>query len=83
MWPPWWEWALALTGHAERRMEERGITEVDLRSMLQRATGYAPSVVEQRFMVTTSHGGRPWVVIVEPDGDEHLLVVVTAYEAVQ
>ena len=83
MWPPWSEWDLALTGHAERRMEERGITEVDLRSMLQRATGYAPSVVERRFMITTSHGGRPWVVIVEPVGDERLLVVVTAYEAVR
>ena len=60
MWPPWWEWDLALTGHAERRMEERGITEVDLRSMLQRATGYAPRVVERRFMITTSHADLGW-----------------------
>jgi len=31
-------------------------------------------------MIETSHGGRPWIVIVEPDGEEQLLVVVTASE---
>lgn len=36
-------------------------------------------VVPGRFMIETSHGGRPWIVIVEPDGEEQLLVV-TAYE---
>ena len=30
-------------------------------------------------MIETSHGRRPWIVIVEPDGEEQLLVV-TAYE---
>ena len=30
-------------------------------------------------MIETSHDGRPWIVIVEPDGEEQLLVV-TAYE---
>jgi len=81
MWPEWWEWELAFTGHVELRMEQRGITEVELRSMLQRARGYRPSVVEGRFMIETNHEGRPWVVIVEPDHDERRLVIVTAYEA--
>jgi hypothetical protein len=26
MWPEWWEWELAFTGHAERRMEQRGVS---------------------------------------------------------
>ncbi len=28
----------------------------------------------------TSHAQRPWIVIVEPDADVNLLVVVTVYE---
>ena len=81
MWPEWWDWGLAFPGHLELRMEQREITEVDLRSMLQRASSYASSVVEGRFMIHTTHQNRPWVVIVEPDPAERLLVVVTAYES--
>jgi hypothetical protein len=81
MQPEWWDWELAFTGHVERRMEERGFTEVELRSMLQRAREYSPSVVENRFMIDTTHQGRPWIVIVEPDPAESLLVIVTAYES--
>lgn len=32
--------------HAELRMEQRGVTEVYVRAMLKRATGFEPSVVE-------------------------------------
>ena len=81
MWPEWWEWELAFTGHAERRMEQRAITEVELRAMLQQATGYAQSVVETRFVIETSHRGRRWNVIVEPDPEEQCLVVVTVFES--
>lgn len=80
MWPEWWEWELAFTGHAELRMDQRGITELDVRVMLQRANGYSPSVVPGRYMIGTTHGGQQWTVIVEPDADERVLVVVTAYE---
>lgn len=81
MWPEWWDWELAFTGHVQRRMEERGVSEVEVHSMLQRASGYSPSVVENRFMIETTHRGRPWIVIVEPDPDERLLVIVTVYES--
>jgi hypothetical protein len=36
---------LSFTGHAEMRMEQRGVTEVELRAMLERATGLRPNVV--------------------------------------
>jgi hypothetical protein len=61
-------------------MEMRGVTEVDVRAMLERATRYEPSVVEGRFMIHVQHQSRPWVVIVEPDVDLRPLVVVTPYE---
>ena len=38
------------------------------------------SVVEGRFMIHATHKQRPWIVIVEPDVNAHLLVVVTPYE---
>jgi len=62
------------------RRTARGVTEVDVRAMLERAMRYEPSVVEGRFMVHAVHNNRPWVVIVEPDIDSKLLVVVTPYE---
>ena len=56
------------------------MTETDVRPMLERATQYEPSVVEGRFMIHAVHEHRPWIVIVEPDVDARLLVVVTPYE---
>ncbi len=81
MWPEWWDWELVFTGHAELRMLQRSVTEVELRAILQRASGYSPSLVLGRFMVESTHRGQPWTVIVEPDPDERALVIVTAYES--
>lgn len=78
--PEWWDWPLSFTAHAELRMEQRGVREIDVRAMLERATRYEPSVVEGRFMIHALHERRPWIVIVEPDIDARLLVVVTPYE---
>lgn len=78
--PEWWDWELSFTAHAELRLEQRGVTEVDVRAMLERAARYEPSVVEGRFMIHAVHLHRPWVVIAEPDVDAKLLVVVTVYE---
>ncbi len=78
--PDWWHWELTFSGHAELRMEQRGVTEVEVRAMLEGATGFEPSVVEGRFMIHARHAQRPWIVIVEPDAGVNLLVVVTVYE---
>ena len=78
-WPSWWSWELELTAHLLKRMDDRGFDELDLRRMLEHASGYTPDVVAGRFMVATRHDGRAWVAIVEPDQDNDLLVVITAY----
>ena len=78
--PSWWHWELSFTPHAELRMEQRGVTEVDVRAMLEPATVFEPSVIEGRFMIPVTHQSRPWTVIVEPDSDAQLLVIVTVYE---
>jgi hypothetical protein len=60
-------------------MEDRRFSEVDLRQMLERAQGWRQDVVEGRYVIETKHRRRAWEVIVEPDYDVELLVVVTAY----
>lgn len=77
--PEWWEWELELTPHVEKRMEDRGFSEVELREMLERASGFRPDVMDGRFVAETRFRGRKWEVVVEPDEVQHLLVVVTAY----
>ena len=41
--PDWWNWDLSFTSHAELRMEQRGVTEVEVRAMLENATGSSPT----------------------------------------
>ncbi len=77
--PDWSQWELELTPHVEKRMEDRGFTEVDLRHMLEHAASFRTDVVQGRFVIRTRLRGRQWEVVVEPDEVEHLLVVVTAY----
>ena len=78
-WPPWWVWELELSPHLLKRMEDRRFTEVDLRRMLEQATGYRPDVVTGRWAVSARHRRRVWEVIVEPLPAEELLLVITAY----
>lgn len=78
-WSEWWEWELAFTPHVETRMEERGFWEVDVRRMLQDAREFLPARHPGRWIVRTQHAGGPWHVVVEPDPDQKLLVVVTAF----
>ncbi len=77
--PEWWEWELAFTAHVEARMEERGFSEVDLREMLEDALDLEQSRNPRRWLVRTRSGGAPWIVVVEPDPDEQVLLIVTAY----
>jgi hypothetical protein len=78
-WPLWWEWELELSHHLLKRMIDRQFTEVDLRRMMEYPGRLRADVVEGRWIIEAWHDGRPWHVIVEPDFDERVVVVVTAY----
>lgn len=78
-WPEWWGWELEFHPHLLKRMVDREFTEVDLRRMLQHAKGLRRDVVPDRWVVLARHRRRSWHVIVEPDFEGELLVVVTAY----
>lgn len=60
-------------------MEDRRFSEVDLRTMLNRATSYHRDVVAGRFVLVARHRRRRWEVVVEPDRGARVMVVVTAY----
>lgn len=75
----WWDWELAFTPHVESRMEEREFSEIELRTMVSDATDIAPARRPGRFLARTRHRGTPWIVVLEPDLDDQLLFVVTAY----
>ena len=78
-WPIWWSWDLEPTPHIEKRMEERDFTEIDLKAMMKRAHGFKPDEIEGRYVIQTRHRHADWSVIVEPDEEDHLLVVITAF----
>ena len=70
---------MELSPHLLKRMDDRRFTEIELRQMLERALGYREDVAEGRWVVETRHRRKAWEVIVEPDQERQLLVVVTAY----
>jgi hypothetical protein len=78
-WPQWWTWELELSAHLLKRMEDRAFNEVDLRRMLEHASGYRADILEGRYVIDVGHVGLAWEVIVEPDDVRELLVVITAY----
>ncbi len=79
-WPEWLEWELKFTGHLEERMSDRGFTELDIRRMLADATDIQAGSVQGRWVAETTHDRASWKVIVEPDFESRILVVVTAFE---
>lgn len=68
-----------MSAHLLKRMEDRQFDEVDLRRMLEHAHGHRADILEGRFVIEARHAGQPWEVIVEPDEQRQLLVVITAY----
>ena len=60
-------------------MEDRAFNEVDVRRMLEHASGHHPDIIEGRFVIEARHAAQAWEVIVEPDEMRQFLVVITAY----
>jgi hypothetical protein len=78
-WPKWWNWDLELSPHLLKRMLDRSFSEVDLRCMMESATGLHENDEPGRWVVETTHESESWEVIVEPDSEDKLLVIITAY----
>ena len=79
VWPEWWEWELSLTERVQERMLDRDFTEVELRELLQRATDLQSARQEGRWYVLAQEPRGQWKIVLEPETESKLLVVVTAY----
>jgi hypothetical protein len=60
-------------------MEDRRFTELDVRAMLEAATGYRRDVAPGRWVIEAKRGRTPWEIVVEPDRSLEILVIITAY----
>jgi len=60
-------------------MQERELSEAELRVMLDDAGECRASVAPGRFVILSRLGSDTWEIVVEPDELEEALVVVTAY----
>lgn len=60
-------------------MLDRGFSEVDLRVTMERATGLYENAEPGRWVVETRHVPETWQVILEPDSNDRLLVIITAF----
>ena len=77
-WPPWWAWELVFSNHALKRMVQRDFNEIDGRMMLDVADRVRWGSQPDRWIVSTSHRGIAWEVVIDRDEDAQCLIVVTA-----
>ncbi len=75
----WLDWDLEISYHAYKRSRPRGFNETDLRIMVSDAAGFRESHVEGRFVLHSHLGDEQWRIVVEPDYEEHTVIVVTAW----
>lgn len=78
--PEWWEWEFFLSPHVNLRMEDRDLSEVELRDMIEQAARLVRDHVPGRWLAMTRHRARPWCLVLEPDFDDRLVVVITVFE---
>lgn len=77
--PDWWDWELAYTEHVVSRMEERGVSDVELRTMLRSPISVQPGR-HGRWQVETRHAAHRWTIVLEPDFEDRVVFVVTVYQ---
>jgi hypothetical protein len=79
MWPPWWDWEFELSAHLLKRKVDRSFNEVDVRRMLSAAYAFRRDVVPGRWLVQTRHRRSRWEIVVEPDVQSQIVLVISAY----
>jgi hypothetical protein len=70
---------LVLSDHVQEQIGERGITEVELRRMLEHARRYRRSRHAGVFLVPGRLWGQSWEFVIQPEPTQRRAVVVTAY----
>lgn len=60
-------------------MISRNFNEIDLRSMLSNPFGYERDSEEGRFLIKSVYKHKNWEIIIEPDFEEKVIVVITVF----
>ena len=76
--PEWLQWELEISEHAQERMVDRDLTEVDVRHMLQTAVTVRSSSWP-KWEVRAWHRGVRWKLIVQPETQRYVVILVTVY----
>ena len=61
-------------------MEERGLTEIDVRHLVEHATRFERSHHEGHWLLVAQRRRRKWIVVVRYDPELKSVFVVTAFE---
>lgn len=77
--PEWWSWPFLLTAHAQFRMEERGLNEIELRRLLEGTGRLEPDHRSGRWRLHGHAGRAGWTVVLEPDPESRTVLVITAF----
>lgn len=78
--PDWWPWPRVVSGHAQRRMIERGLSLLQLQAALARVRRVRPSHESGRFVAECSLSGAVWHIVVEPQLELGRTIIVTAFQ---
>jgi hypothetical protein len=79
--PEWWNWPFVLTPHVELRMEDRGLDEIGLRSILGRPAQLQRDRGGVRWRVTSAQNRASWTVVLEPDALARVVLVITVFRS--
>lgn len=79
--PDWWSWQFLLTAHAQFRMEERELNEIELRRLLEGPGRLEPDPDHRsgRWRLQGRAGRAGWTVVLEPDPDSRTVLVITIF----
>ena len=58
---------------------QRGVTEIEVRQMYETVTSIHQDDFAGRWRLESTIRGKNWIMIVEPDVPDELIVVVTIY----
>lgn len=78
-WPDWWDHPLKFTRHAQRRMLQRGLDEIQVRTLLEQVESLRPQQDGETWLVTATRMEQTWLFIIKPDLIQARIVLITMY----
>lgn len=76
--PDWWHWELEFSYHCEKRMIQRGISEIQIREVLTHAMEFIRQD-HDTYLIPVDFQNQCWRIIVMPLEESQTIFVVTVY----